>query len=51
MATGLNKDVIIYNELAQTAYLERIQDNLNVFNAASNGCILLQDENIQGDFR
>lgn len=51
MATTTSQNVIIYNELAQTAYLERIQDNLNVFNKASNGCILLRDENIQGDFR
>lgn len=51
MATTTSANVLIYNKLAQTAYLERIQDNLNVFNAASNGCILLRDENIQGDFR
>lgn len=51
MATTNNSNIIIYNELAQTAYLERLQDNLNVFNQASNGCILLRDEHIQGDFR
>ncbi|UOO89122.1 major capsid protein [Vitreoscilla massiliensis] len=51
MATTLNSDVIIYNDLAQTAYLERLQDNLDVFNTAANGAILLSDENIEGDFR
>lgn len=51
MATTVNSDVIIYNDLAQTAYLERIQDNLDVFNAASKGTIVLSDEHIEGDFR
>lgn len=36
MTTTVNSDMIIYNQLAQTAYLERLQDNLNVFNQASN---------------
>ncbi|MGS5769808.1 major capsid protein, partial [Acinetobacter baumannii] len=35
MTTTVNSDMIIYNQLAQTAYLERLQDNLNVFNEAS----------------
>ena len=26
MATTVNSDMIVYNDLAQTAYLERIQD-------------------------
>ena len=30
MTTTVNSDMIIYNQLAQTAYLERLQDNLNV---------------------
>jgi uncharacterized protein YjdB len=47
--TTVNSDLIIYNQLAQTAYLERIQDVLDVFNAASNGAILLQNELIEGD--
>ncbi len=50
MGMTTNSDVIIYNDLAQTAYLERLQDNLQVFNQASNGCIILQDDNIPGDF-
>ena len=50
MGTTINNDTIIYNELAQTAYLERLQDNLSVFNQASNGAIVLRDEMIEGDF-
>jgi uncharacterized protein YjdB len=51
MAMTVNSDLIIYNDEAQTAYLERIQDNLDVFNASSNGAIVLDNELIQGDFR
>lgn len=50
MATTVNSNVIIYNELAQTAYLERLQDNLALFNKASNNAIILTDENLVGDF-
>lgn len=50
MAITLNKDTVIYNELAQTSYLERQQDNLEVFNGASNGAITLQNKIIRGDF-
>ncbi|WLS93598.1 Ig domain-containing protein [Gilliamella apis] len=51
MATTINNDLIIYNDLAQTAFLERRQDNLEVFNTASNGAILIDNELIEGDFR
>ena len=51
LPTTVNNDLIIYNDEAQTAYLERIQDNLDVFNASSNGAIVLDNELIQGDFR
>ncbi|MGZ7881848.1 major capsid protein [Acinetobacter soli] len=51
MTTTVNSDMIIYNQLAQTAYLERLQDNLNVFNDASNGAIVYRNEIIEGDFR
>lgn len=51
MATTVNSDLIIYNDLAQTAYLERLQDNLDVFNAASQGTILLDNQLIEGDMR
>lgn len=51
MASTVNSDMIIYNDLAQTAYLERIQDNLEVFNAASNGAIVYRSEAIEGDLK
>lgn len=51
MATTVNNDLVIYDDLAQTAFLERRQDNLEVFNASSNGAILLDNELIEGDFR
>lgn len=50
MAATVNKDMIIYNTMAQTAYLERLQDNLAVFNAASNGAFIYRSEAIAGDF-
>lgn len=50
MATTVNSDMIIYDRLAQTAYLERIQDVLNVFNQNSGGSLILRSEAIQGDF-
>lgn len=49
--TTTNKDMVIYDDLAQTAYLERMQDVLEVFNGASNGAFDLSNENIVGDFR
>jgi len=51
MATTVNSDLIIYNDLAQTAYLERLQEVLDVFNASSGGAIVLRNENIEGDLR
>ena len=51
MPTTLNSDMKIYNDLAQTAYLERLQDNLQIFNEASNGAITLIDELIEGDLK
>lgn len=51
MATTTNNDLVIYNDLAQTAFLERRQDNLAVFNQASNGAIVLDNLFIEGDFR
>lgn len=50
MATTVNSDTIIYNKLAQTAYLERIKDRLDVFNASSKSAILLANEAVMGDF-
>jgi uncharacterized protein YjdB len=50
MATTVNSDLIIYNDQVQTAYLERMQDVLDVFNAASNGALVLRNELLEGDF-
>lgn len=50
MAETVNSNLIIYNEQVQTAYLERMQDVLDVFNAASNGAIILRNEMLEGDF-
>lgn len=50
MATTVNNDFIIYDVQVQTAYLERMQDVLDVFNGASNGAIILRSEAIDGDF-
>jgi hypothetical protein len=49
MAVTKNSDLVIYNQLAQTAYLERVQDVLDVFNASSKGAIILRNEVIEGD--
>lgn len=48
--TTVNSDMVIYNRQAQTAYLERIQDILAVFNGNSQGAIVLRSEAIEGDF-
>lgn len=48
--TTVNKDMVIYNRTAQTAFLERRQDNMDVFNESSNGAITLENESIEGDF-
>ena len=41
MATTVNSDLIIYNDLAQTAYLERLQEVLAIFNQSSGGALVL----------
>ena len=50
MTATVNSDVIIYPALMQTGYLERKQDNLDVFNGASAGAILLTNELVEGDY-
>ncbi len=50
MVTTLNSDMVIYDRLAQTAYLERVQDVLEVFNGSSNGALVFTSEAIEGDF-
>lgn len=50
IGTTTTSDLIVYNQLAQTSYLERIQDNLNVFNQSSAGAIRFLSQAITGDF-
>lgn len=51
MATTVNTDMVIYNDTAQTAYLERNMDNLAVFNENSRSAIGLNSELIEGDLK
>ena len=50
MATTVNSDMVIYPALMQTGYLERKQDNLDVFNAQSAGAVVFVNELVQGDY-
>ena len=50
MTTTVNSDMIIYPALMQTSYLERKQDNLDIFNGASANAILLTNEAVMGDY-
>lgn len=50
MAEAVNNNLIIYDDQAQTAYLERIQDVIEVFNANSQGALLFRNESVVGDF-
>lgn len=49
MTITVNTDTVIYDRLMQTSYLERIQDVLEAFNAASAGAMVLRSEAIEGD--
>jgi len=49
MATTLSSDMTVYDQLMQTAYLERIQDVIEGFNANSAGAMVLRSEAIEGD--
>lgn len=49
MANSLPSDFKVYDDLAQTNYMERIQENIDLFNAQSNGAIVLRSESIVGD--
>lgn len=48
--TTTNKDFINYNQTATTTYYEGIQDNLNAFNSATRGAIVLDSMVKLGDF-
>lgn len=51
MATTTNSDMIIYNDQVQTAYFEKMQDVLDVFNGSSNGALVMRSEAMPGDFK
>lgn len=44
-------DMVVYNDMAHSGYLEAVQDNVNLFNQASNGCIVLDAHKIIGNFK
>jgi hypothetical protein len=50
MAAGTVSNFTIYDAEYQTAQLEVLAKNLNVFNAASNGAIILRDRAVLGDY-
>ena len=43
--------MVVYDEQARTGYLEALQTNVNLFNEASAGCILLDAQKILGNFK
>ena len=51
MAATTVTEMKIYNDLAQTSYLERIQDRIQVFNQNSQNALRLVNTIIPGDFQ
>lgn len=51
MATTVNSNLVIYEDQAQTAYLERIQDVIQIFNAASGNTLQFRNELIEGNLK
>lgn len=49
MATGTQADFKVYNDFFQTGALEALAKNINVFNAASGGTMVLGSSQIAGD--
>lgn len=50
MATTVNSDLVIYDELVQTSYLERRQEVINIFNQNGFGALTLTNEAVVGDY-
>lgn len=50
MASTKLSDVFAYDELMVTSFLERIAQNTNAFNGASNGCIRMLNQQLTGDY-
>jgi hypothetical protein len=49
MATTVNSDLKIHDQLLQSSYIERLQSVLQIFNEATAGAIVMRSELIQGD--
>src|SRR5512136_2240276 len=47
---ALGTDLLVYNKYAYTAMTEVIRQNLDLFNAATKGCMVLKTQPMQGDF-
>ncbi|MCG3198572.1 MAG: hypothetical protein GHCLOJNM_03075 [bacterium] len=50
MAIGKASDFVIYDEQFQSGQVEVLAQNLNLFNAASNGAIVLRSEKLPGNY-
>lgn len=50
MATGLYTDFVVRDALFRAAFIERVNQNVNVFNAASNGAIRMVSESLVGHY-
>ena len=50
MATTVNTDVKVYDEQFQGGFIETIMDNVDAFNAASRGALVLDTEDILGHY-
>ena len=50
MAAGTKADFVINDAVASMAYIEKLQQNVEAFNGASNGAIVLTTESLIGDF-
>lgn len=50
MATGTISDAVIYNQQMVGGFYERLAQNIEAFNGASNGAIVLRTEFTKGDY-
>jgi len=50
MAPGTAGNFVVYNEEFFGGYVEELQQNAEVFNASSNGALVLRTEGLKGDY-
>jgi hypothetical protein len=50
MATGLKSDFVIYQEQLHSGFVETLQQETDIFNAASRGTILMRPKVSRGDY-